>query len=52
MKAATFIGFAQASVILDKFMLHSYPKAVCNDGSPAGYYFKRSETDSNDWLIF
>jgi len=28
-----------------------YPKAVCNDGSPAGYYFKPSDSGSNVWVV-
>jgi len=27
------------------------PLAVCNDGSPATYYWKKSPTGSNKWLV-
>ena len=29
-----------------------YADAVCNDGSPAGYYWRASPTQSNVWIIF
>lgn len=40
------------AAILNRTLLNTtkYPRAVCNDGSPAGYYFKNST--SSDWLIF
>ena len=28
------------------------PLAVCNDGSPAVYYWKKSTNNSKDWLLF
>jgi hypothetical protein len=28
------------------------PLAVCNDGSPAGYYFIEGTTQANVWLIY
>ena len=28
-----------------------YPLAMCNDGSTAGFYFKKSPTASNVWLV-
>jgi len=28
------------------------PTAVCNDGTPAAYYWKKSPTNSNRWLVF
>ena len=27
------------------------PEAVCNDGSEAAYYFKKSPTGSDRWLV-
>eukprot|EP00928_Gymnodinium_smaydae_P048347 TRINITY_DN32309_c0_g1_i1.p1 TRINITY_DN32309_c0_g1~~TRINITY_DN32309_c0_g1_i1.p1 ORF type:complete len:446 (+),score=72.95 TRINITY_DN32309_c0_g1_i1:36-1340(+) len=27
------------------------PLAVCTDGTPAGYYYSASETESTDWII-
>jgi hypothetical protein len=51
MKSATLFVFTKAAV-MDLIMLDSYPRAICNDGSWAGYYFKKSESNSNDWLIF
>lgn len=38
---------------LQKVELTSVDKtAVCNDGSPATYYWKKSTTGSNKWLVF
>jgi hypothetical protein len=34
------------------FDASKYPDAVCNDGSPAGYYFVESTSGSSDWLLF
>jgi hypothetical protein len=31
--------------------LASYPDAVCNDGSPAGFYYRPSNTSSNVWVV-
>jgi len=32
-------------------LLHHLKSAVCNDGSPAGYYFRRGG-NSKDWVVF
>jgi len=37
---------------LKKFDTSTYPLAVCNDGTPSGYYFSPSPNNSNDWLLF
>ena len=49
-------------VVLSKNSLALYPLAVCNDGSPAAYYFHRASShpipsaskppDSSTWLIY
>lgn len=31
--------------------LSAYPEARCNDGSPAGYYYKPAPSDSDDWIV-
>lgn len=36
---------------LTLFDLSKFPKAICNDGTPSGYYFAPSSTGSNLWII-
>jgi hypothetical protein len=52
--AAAVLAAASASVSLKlrKLDLNTYPFAVCNDGSPAGYYIRPSTTGSTTTLIF
>ena len=46
------VGAAAAAGDLDLLLLDTgkYPTAICNDGSPAGFYFRKGT--SNDWLVF
>lgn len=37
---------------LHKVLLDDYPEAKCNDGSPAGYYIRRSLYGSKVWFIY
>ena len=37
---------------LERNSLKEYPNAVCNDGTPGIYYWKKSPTGSNRWLLF
>jgi hypothetical protein len=30
----------------------SHPEAQCSDGSPAGYYFAPSASNSTTWIVF
>mmetsp|Transcript_136884 Transcript_136884/g.381578 ORF Transcript_136884/g.381578 Transcript_136884/m.381578 type:complete len:423 (+) Transcript_136884:94-1362(+) len=32
--------------------LAAYPLAVCNDGTPAGYYWREGAKDSHTWLVY
>ena len=45
------VGAAAAAGDLDLLLLDTgkYPTAICNDGSPAGFYFRKGT--SNDWLV-
>ena len=46
--AATAAGAGDlALVMLDRA---AYPLAVCNDGSMAGYYFRKGSS-ATDWLV-
>lgn len=36
---------------LRKAALNKHPRAVCNDGSPAAYYFRRGSLGSSFWLV-
>ena len=31
---------------------HMNPDAICNDGTPALYYWKESQIKTNDWLLY
>ena len=37
---------------LERNSLKEDPNAVCNDGTPGIYYWKKSPTGSNRWLLF
>eukprot|EP00416_Gambierdiscus_australes_P024054 CAMPEP_0171075066 /NCGR_PEP_ID=MMETSP0766_2-20121228/12548_1 /TAXON_ID=439317 /ORGANISM="Gambierdiscus australes, Strain CAWD 149" /LENGTH=406 /DNA_ID=CAMNT_0011531901 /DNA_START=17 /DNA_END=1238 /DNA_ORIENTATION=+ len=37
---------------MDLVWLKGYENAVCNDGSPAGYYFKNGTGDNNIWIVY
>lgn len=53
--AALAAGLAAASGAkfeLTMFDAGQYPLARCNDGSPAGYYWKPSATGSSTWIVF
>jgi hypothetical protein len=42
-----------AKETLQKIELTSVDEtAVCNDGTPAAYYWKKSETGSNKWVVY
>jgi hypothetical protein len=32
--------------------LEDYPLAICNDGSPAAYYYRQGFSQSRQWLVF
>lgn len=32
--------------------LHDYPLAVCNDGTPAAYYYRPGDPGSRQWLVY
>lgn len=54
---ATFLflpydGVESRVLTMKKFDLGTYPLGVCNDGTPAGYYFSPSPNNGNDWLLF
>jgi hypothetical protein len=34
------------------FLLSAYPAALCNDGTPGAYYFRKSNTGSTKWLFY
>lgn len=41
-----------ASVLnLHKFDTRQFPHAVCNDGSPSGFYFQAATTHPNRWVL-
>ena len=48
------VGWAAAGgEMLDRVELKGEDRrAVCNDGSPPSYYWKKSQTGSNRWLIW
>ena len=48
--AATWRDVAAQPMPLTLFKDATSRNAVCNDGTPAGYYFRRGTTDR--WLIF
>ena len=37
--------------VLSKVSLEADPKALCNDGSPGAYYWKKSPTGSSRWIV-
>ena len=48
-----FTTVSQAATLEKKMLdLTKFPRAVCNDGSGAGYYVQKSLSNSTDWLIF
>jgi len=34
------------------FLLSAYPNAICNDGTPGAYYFRKSQDGSTKWLFY
>ena len=46
-------GFTGKPALLEKVELTSIDKlAKCNDGSPAVFYYRNSETNSDNWVIY
>ncbi len=43
-----------SATTLDRHFFDSakYPNAVCNDGSPAGMFFRASPTGSKAWVVY
>jgi len=41
-----------AAMSLRLHLLKEYPLAVCNDGTASGYYYRKSSTGSNVWIVF
>ena len=42
-----------APALLSLASLSGYPDALCNDGTPAAYYFRPATAPSSDvWLVF
>mmetsp|Transcript_32350 Transcript_32350/g.75085 ORF Transcript_32350/g.75085 Transcript_32350/m.75085 type:complete len:417 (-) Transcript_32350:37-1287(-) len=48
----TLIGSWLADEALTWSSLSSYPLAVCTDGSPSGYYWRRGVNNSHTWLVY
>eukprot|EP01065_Artemidia_motanka_P047358 TRINITY_DN740_c0_g1_i1.p1 TRINITY_DN740_c0_g1~~TRINITY_DN740_c0_g1_i1.p1 ORF type:complete len:389 (+),score=61.45 TRINITY_DN740_c0_g1_i1:57-1223(+) len=52
--ASALIAPARADLSLVQFAPSRYPDAVCTDGSPGGYYWKRATSSSSShlWLVY
>jgi len=49
----SFVFYTTSTTLdLNLFDLSVHPNALCNDGTPSGFYFKPGSPSSNLWIVF